>query len=53
MLEVNTTSFIQCLILKNMEHFLLQESGVHPSYKETSEDENDQSADNADRLTAH
>jgi len=53
MLEVNITSFIHWLIFRNVEHFLLQESWVHPSCRKTSEDENDQSADNADRLTAH
>jgi hypothetical protein len=40
-------------MLKNVEHFLLQESWVHPSCKKASEDENDQSTDNADLLTAH
>jgi hypothetical protein len=52
-LQVNRTPFIQRLIFKNVGNFLLQESWVHPSCKKTSEDENDQSADNADLLTAH
>ena len=52
-LQVNKTSYIQRHIFRNVEHFLLHESWVHPTCTEISEDENDQSADNADLLTAH
>jgi hypothetical protein len=52
-LQINRTPFIQRFIFKNVGNFLLQKPSVHPSCSTTSEDENDQSADNVDLLTAH